>query len=109
MPERHTVANELIIDLHCGSVEVAFDRIRIPSVSVAAGPEDSAAPLVPEGLYVLEVSDAVNAECVVAANQLTVPCASTALPCDVQRMTKVARSLPANTEVVVKVEAYVEQ
>jgi hypothetical protein len=86
---------------------VSFDRIRIPSAPLSSSQPESAPCLMPEGLYVLEISDGVNEDCVFVPTEedsleQTAPLVK--LPCDVQGMMRVVRRLPPNTDVIVKIE-----
>ncbi len=71
----------------------------------------------PEGLYVLEVSDGVNEECQCCLSaegellegqtplgETDLPVKLKKLPRDVQDMMRVARRLSPNVEIIVKVE-----
>ncbi len=107
VPSVYSIVNEFHTTLFCGSGEVSFDRIRIPSAPLSSSQPESAPCLMPEGLYVLEISDGVNEDCVFVPTEedsleQTAPLVK--LPCDVQGMMRVVRRLPPNTDVIVKIE-----
>lgn len=124
-PKGYSVATQLLVDLFCGSTEIPYDRIRIPPVPASSEGASTAAAAVPEGLYVLEVTDAADPDCVLDgplpepaggregarpetdgdAAVVTPAAPPRRRPNEVADMVRVVRPLPTNIDVIVKIEA----
>jgi hypothetical protein len=89
-PKGYRLAKELTMNLFCGCGQVAWDRIRIPNVIGSprgAGMDSSS-------LFVLELTDAVNEECVSVVDEEEGR-GGVAAAVDFADMVKMIRKVPA--------------
>jgi len=82
-PQGYRLVSEAEVDCFCGSLEIEWDRIRIPMTSPT-----STSITQEKQLYVVELTDGVNKDCVVVANTVCDPK-------DVASLVRMVRPLPS--------------
>lgn len=92
-PPGYQLVNEAEVTCFCGSLEIGWDRVRIPVTFPA-----STSAVQEKQLYVMEVADAVNQDCVVAANTVCEPG-------DVAALVRMVRPVPSCYGPVFTIEA----
>ena len=108
-PAGYRLAKGVDLHLFCGTGQVAWDRVRIPStfrpppVSTGAGADGAMGPQ----LYALEIVDAVNEECITdqvpITNAAAIP--ETEMERDIGKMVKMVRRVPAFDGIVFTIDA----
>lgn len=110
LPAGYRLAKGVDFHLFCGTGQVAWDRVRIPStfrpppVSTGAGADGAMGPQ----LYALEIVDAVNEECItdqVPTNTNATAIPETEMERDIGKMVKMVRRVPAFDGIVFTIEA----
>ena len=96
-PAGYRVAKEVDLHLFCGTAQVTWDRIRIPtSLQPAAIPSGDGLPQ----LYALEILDNVNEDCTIEQNQL----GGLETKRDIAEIVKMVRKVPTFEGIVFSID-----